>query len=533
MTVPRSDVVNWNEIDSTPGNPDYSTGPPGPAGPPGPQGPIGPPGTNGQEGIQGDDGLTGPGWKVQQRAPNAGEVTGDVLGTIWYDSITGRFWTLTDNTSPTWTWRFDGSVVGQQGIPGPQGPTGPQGPPGATGNTGPTGSQGATGPQGPVGPVGPTGNTGSQGTQGIQGPTGPGVAAGGATGTILTKASATDYATQWSASLDTTQITDGAITSAKIADGTIVAGDLADGAVTSAKILDGTIATGDLANNAVTNAKLGTDTARANLLTNGGFEIWQRGAGPFSTLNAFAADRWMLSFGGGATLSVSRETSNILKGFYSAACASNVGGGFANLQQKLEYAELRGIGSSLAFSVSVLATTAAQIFIQIDGVNTVGTTHTGNNTWQRLSVSVGTVSVTSSVIVGVMFAGNATTYIDNAMLVVGSVAADYIPLHPAADLACCLRYYEVFGNALNGYPVISGYNAAGGVVYTNVGFLAKKAVTPTVTKNGTWQVSNCNQPTVSGVTPEGFYGNINMTATGAGWSVSGAAGQNITAEANP
>lgn len=41
-------------------------------------------------------------------------------------------------------------------------------------------------------------------------------------------------------------VTDGAITSAKIADGTIVAGDIADGAITSAKILDGTIVNADI-----------------------------------------------------------------------------------------------------------------------------------------------------------------------------------------------------------------------------------------------------------------------------------------------
>ena len=42
-------------------------------------------------------------------------------------------------------------------------------------------------------------------------------------------------------------IATGAITSAKILDGTIVADDIADGAITSAKILDGTIALADLA----------------------------------------------------------------------------------------------------------------------------------------------------------------------------------------------------------------------------------------------------------------------------------------------
>jgi hypothetical protein len=53
-----------------------------------------------------------------------------------------------------------------------------------------------------------------------------------------------------------TQIADGAVTSAKIADATIITGDLADGAVTSAKIADGTIVAGDLASDSVTTAKI-------------------------------------------------------------------------------------------------------------------------------------------------------------------------------------------------------------------------------------------------------------------------------------
>jgi hypothetical protein len=46
------------------------------------------------------------------------------------------------------------------------------------------------------------------------------------------------------------------ITSAMIADGTIVAGDIADGSITSAKILDATIVAGDLADGAVSTAKI-------------------------------------------------------------------------------------------------------------------------------------------------------------------------------------------------------------------------------------------------------------------------------------
>ena len=64
----------------------------------------------------------------------------------------------------------------------------------------------------------------------------------------------------------TAGIADGAITSAKILDATIVAGDIADGAITSAKILDGTIALADLAT-AVANALVPVGTIVATART--------------------------------------------------------------------------------------------------------------------------------------------------------------------------------------------------------------------------------------------------------------------------
>src|SRR5499427_6610596 len=99
------------------------------------------------------------------------------------------------------------------------------------------------------------------------------------------------------------------VTSAMIADGTIQGADIATGAITTTQIADGTIATADLANAAVTNAKLGTDTARLNLLTNGGFEIWQRGNGPFTATGVYGPDRWQLGITGTDTLSVVQRES--------------------------------------------------------------------------------------------------------------------------------------------------------------------------------------------------------------------------------
>jgi hypothetical protein len=60
-------------------------------------------------------------------------------------------------------------------------------------------------------------------------------------------------------------LADGAVTSAKILDGTIATADLADSSVTSAKILDGTVAIADLASSAkVTSGRaVGTGTYTA------------------------------------------------------------------------------------------------------------------------------------------------------------------------------------------------------------------------------------------------------------------------------
>jgi hypothetical protein len=59
-----------------------------------------------------------------------------------------------------------------------------------------TASMTTTGPAGPTGPQGPTGATGATGPAGTNG---QGVPVGGTTGQVLTKTSATDYATGWAA----------------------------------------------------------------------------------------------------------------------------------------------------------------------------------------------------------------------------------------------------------------------------------------------------------------------------------------------
>jgi len=536
MTAPPSVVANWNEIDGNPQPPDYTQGPQGPPGPAGPAGPIGPPGEDGDEGIQGDAGDTGPGWKVMQRAPNEGEVTGDTLGTIWYDSITGQFWTLTDNTSPTWTWRFDGTVVGAQGLTGPEGPQGIQGPQGQTGPTGPQGEQGIQGLpgpqgiQGPGGPQGPQGNTGAtgapgaagapgaDGADGAPGPVGPSssvheefLPSNGAT--TITLGQPPNWILMLSRGGVVQSAADGhytlagsVITLSSAANGTervvvdyaatgytpvppLSGAGLADGTVTSAKIQDGTIATADLADRSVTNAKLSADTARANLLTNGGFEIWQRGNGPFTTNGIYTADRWMGWLVGTDTLSVSKDATNVDFGSNNAAAATFVlgtGAGATGLRQELKKTDVCQLqGRTITGSVRVRTATANAVRLRLSSDGTGGTAvlssfHTGDGTWQSLTATLTVPSDATLVVVMVTCAASCTAYIDNAMLVVGSVPADYAPLHPADELARCLRYFEQLVNA-NGVGLLNAFAFNTTTAAWIWPYRAPKAVTPTVT----------------------------------------------------
>jgi collagen type I alpha len=115
---------------------------------------------------------------------------GDYPTTDWGGSLPSFSPLYAVGTVGTWPVAIDSLI-------GPQGGVGPQGPTGATGATGPQGAQGDPGATGPAGPQGIQGPQGDPGATGATGATGPGVAPGGTTGQILSKASAVDYATTW------------------------------------------------------------------------------------------------------------------------------------------------------------------------------------------------------------------------------------------------------------------------------------------------------------------------------------------------
>lgn len=289
-----------------------------------------------------------------------------------------------------------------------------------------------------------------------------------------------------------------------------------------------------LANGSVTNAKLASDTARLNLLTNGGFEVWQRGNGPF-TAGAYGADRWFNSPAGTDTFSVSKDTTNVDASSSAAAAVTftlGTGAGTSYYLQLIEgINQLKGKTITLSVRVRVATANACRpaIYDSVNGWRN-GTFHTGDGTYQTLTFTAAIPAAATTLYVAVNFAASCTAYIDNATLVVGSVAMDYQPLHPADDLNRCLRYYETIATDAQSMYV-AGYMSAGGSVgiwQTTV----NKAITPTVTKVGSFALANCAQPTIWGISRTGFTALISVTALGA-YSCYNSSGTGYNVEANP
>jgi hypothetical protein len=292
----------------------------------------------------------------------------------------------------------------------------------------------------------------------------------------------------------------------------------------------------------VPNYELARDTARSNLLTNGGFEIWQRGNGPFTTTGAYAADRWQIYVPIG-TISIVRDAANADTNGYCAAVTVTGGVSAGNSQTLYQYpgatadgTVLPGTTVSLSMRVKTSVANGCRISLLATGsTRSYSAYHTGGSTYQTLTVTgylvpAGTGNPVLSVEVNFEAAG--TYYVDRATLVVGSVAADYAPLHPADDLARCLRYYEIVGG--NGGEIgLQGYGVAGTPIGQYVRFRAQKAVYPTFTKNGTWNATNCGQPALSYGHIGGLSFAVTTTATGNVNVNDGAANCSFTVEANP
>lgn len=251
----------------------------------------------------------------------------------------------------------------------------------------------------------------------------------------------------------------------------------------------------------VPNIELGSDAARVNLLTNGGFEIWQRGNGPF-TASVRTSDMWVWSPVGTDAISIIRDSANadLVNGSaYCAVCTFTLGTGAGQsyvFQQLQLTTENQLHGRTITLSARVRTSTANAVRLGINNYYgstshfTYGTFHSGSGQYETLSVTV-TMDVTATYCQpGIFFAASCTAYLDNAMLVIGSVPADFVPMHPADDLARCLRYYQRWEPAQSAYAITPGHATAATNAFLYLTMRAPMAITPTFTQSGSWSLIN-------------------------------------------
>ena len=280
-----------------------------------------------------------------------------------------------------------------------------------------------------------------------------------------------------------------------------------------------------------------------NLLVNGGFEIWQRGTSFSGAADGtYTADRWQVGKGGTSTINVDRESTTkkansqySLKVAYTHNAASSI-------KQDLKIADgyHHLLGQKVSLRIPVYANTASAVRVGITTDGTGGTTtyssyHAGNSAWADLSVNGVTIpSDATYVRVSVHLEASCTAYADNAMLVPCTFAQDYWSLTPAEEWERCQRYYEPHAGGTSTLPFVNSYAAAVGEnKMSHVLFHTRKAIVPTMTKNGTWAVLNCAQPTVQRGDVHGYVLVALSTAAGQLDATPNSSDDTITAESNP
>jgi hypothetical protein len=247
-------------------------------------------------------------------------------------------------------------------------------------------------------------------------------------------------------------------------------------------------------------------SATASLLTNGGFEIWQRGTS-FASLadGAYGADRWLWVKGGTATLAMARDTANADTGSRYCAALTYVHNTASRVYQQVGTEPTHQLGGrQITFSIRVRCATASAVraVLYNGAAFSYSAYHTGGGAYETLSVSASCAAGVTNIQVGVDLGASCTAYLDNAVLAVGSVAPDYVPLHPAEDLARCQRYYqEIGGQGVFEYVcMLQAYATT-----TALGVLAwavPMAVAPTITFSapGDFRLLNATAATSLGCT---------------------------------
>ena len=351
---------------------------------------------------------------------------------------------------------------------------------------------------------------------------------GGTTGQVLAKATNTDMDFAWVAADDTNAIQN-AIVDAK---GDLIAASAAD---TPARLAVGNNGETIVADNSTAVGLRWQTGYNGNAIINGGMDIWQRGtsiAVTSTSTSFYGADRWQI-FSGSTGRTVSRQvtgdTTNLPNIQYCQRIQRDSGNTNtaallpAYSMESADAIRFAGQGVSLSFyarrGANYSATSNALNFVLRTGTGTdqnlnagytgssdaISSTATLTTTWQRFQ-GYGVVSASATEI-GVQFnftptgTAGAADYVEITGVQVELGASPTLFKRSSngtiqGELAACQRYYERIGGQVAGtnFPFANSAATANQYLSIQYKYSVDKRVAPTITKVGTWTVSNCGQP---------------------------------------
>jgi hypothetical protein len=305
-----------------------------------------------------------------------------------------------------------------------------------------------------------------------------------------------------------------------------------------------------------------------NYVINGGFDIWQRGTSltpAVTTFTSYQADRWSTYSAANWTVSrqLTNDTTNLPNIQYCGRFQRNVGNTATTICQiqnvfetansiplagktvTLSYYARRGadysaVGNSFTVSIYIGTSTDAGIGSFTSASVAGGVAGALTTTWQRFTVTAAIPSTVTQIAIYTAYnptgTAGANDYfeITGVQLEPGSVATPFSRNGSTiqGELAECERYYEVIGGTSTAGITIGGVaTGASQAFYFPYSFRTTKRTTPTLSKTGTWGVSNSIQPQTVFPQPSGFTIYGQSLASGAWYSQADSAAATIIASA--
>ena len=297
-----------------------------------------------------------------------------------------------------------------------------------------------------------------------------------------------------------------------------------------------------------------------NLLHNPLFNIQQRGAGAWTSLGAYTADRWgtggvsdTVSFSVVALADADRaqigdeSASSALQNVFTGNAA---GGAYSNVNQPIErLRRLSGKAVTLSFWAKcasgalklginallkygtggsptaagwamaagqgvTLSATWARYTVSLAIPSTAGATFGTNGDDSLLLCLIYSSGATNNAVFGSPGVQSGTIQLWGVQLEIGTAATPLEKMDPRMDLANCQRFYQAFSQVM-----VSGYNSAGATNWSDFSYLQQMRAVPSVAFANT-TYANGSSLSVNGATLAHVRLQMTVGSAGASYSIS-------------